>query len=220
MWRLVIETGGDSCQVGLMRGGEAVGGWRWDWPRRHAERLVWMVSEILRGEGVTWEEIEGVAIMIGPGSHTGLRVGLAAVKAWALRWRWRVYAVPLLRVLYEMARYQTGWEREVLTVWRARGDEGYGHLWRDSTPQEGVGVIRPLIEWEAMDAAIGVGNVRLGARWLYVPEISWIAVGKASLGVEGVAGPEAIAGLVPIYFRPFIPTARRHGLTGSSAGGQ
>ena len=218
MWRLVIETGGDSCQVGLMRGTEAVGGWRWDWPRRHAERLVWMASEILKVEGVTWEEIEGVAIMIGPGSHTGLRVGLAAVKAWALRWGWRMYPVPLLRVLYEIGRHHTGLDREVLTLWRARADEAYGHLWRDGLPQEGIGTLRPLSEWESLKAAIAVGNVRVGPRWLYVPELSWIAVGKASFQVEGVAGPAAIAAVVPIYFRPFIPTVRRHGATGPSPG--
>ncbi len=203
-----------------MRGAEVVGGWRWDWPRRHAERVVWMVSEVLKGEGVGWEEVEGVAIMIGPGSHTGLRVGLAAVKAWALRWKWRVYPVPLLWVLYEIAREHTGLQREVLTLWRARGEEAYGYLWRDSTLQERQGEVRPLSEWKLIEAAMVVGNVFLGSHCLYVPEVSWIAVGKASFGVEGVAGPAAIAGLVPIYFRPFIPTVRRHGLTGSSAGGQ
>jgi tRNA A37 threonylcarbamoyladenosine modification protein TsaB len=59
MWRLVIETGGEACQVGLMRGNEGVGGWRWDWARRHAERLVWMVAEVLKVEGLDWSEVQG-----------------------------------------------------------------------------------------------------------------------------------------------------------------
>mgnify|MGYP001068238973 CR=1 FL=1 len=219
MWRLVIETGGDSCQVGLMRGEEIVGGWRWDWPRRHAERLVWMVSEVLREGGLAWEEISGAAIMIGPGSHTGLRVGLAAVKAWALRWGWGIYPVPLLRVLYEIVRHHTGLERGILTLWQTRGEQAYGHLW-NSPQQEGMGAIHPLSEWETVDAEIAVGNVRLGPQWLYVPQVSWIAVGQASLGVEALTEPEAIVSLVPIYFRPFIPTVRKHGAAGASSQGR
>ena len=219
MWRLVIETGGEACQVGLMRGRDVIGGWRWDWPRRHAERLVWMAAEVLKIEGIDWSAVEGVAVMVGPGSHTGLRVGLAAAKAWALRWGWKIYPVPLLRVLYEEARHLTGTEKGVLTLWRARGDEAYGHLWQSSS-DELRGEIHPLPVWAARASALVIGNVPVGERWIYVPELSWMDVGRASLGVEGLSEPAAIAALVPVYFRPFIPTQRKHGPLGSAASGR
>jgi len=219
MWRLVIETGGESCQVGLMRGEEVVGGWQWDWPRRHAERLIWMAGEVLKSEGIDWPAVEGVAIMVGPGSHTGLRVGLAAAKAWALRWGWKIYPVPLLRVLYEEARHLTGIEKRVLTLWRARSEEAYGHLWQ-SPSDEVAGEIHPLSVWATWDAAIVVGNVSVGARWLHVSELSWMQVGRASLRLEGVRDPAAIAALVPVYFRPFIPTQRKHDPLGSAPSGR
>ena len=218
MWRLVIETGGESCQVGLMRGNEGVGGWRWDWARRHAERLVWMAAEVLKVEGLDWSEVKGVAVMIGPGSHTGLRVGLSAAKAWALRWGWKVYPVPLLRVLYEEARYQTGMEGGILTLWRAREREAYGGLWQ-SPSAEAKGELLPMQEWEKRTASLTVGNVRVGEKWLYVPEVTWMSVGRASLSVEGLSDPAAIGGLVPVYFRSFIPTQRRHEPFGSALRG-
>jgi len=195
-----------------------MGGWRWDWPRRHAEKLVWMAAEVLKTEGIDWSAVEGVAVMVGPGSHTGLRVGLAAAKAWALRWGWKIYPVPLLRVLYEEARHLTGTEKSVLTLWRARSEEAYGHLWQGPS-DEVAGEIHPVSVWAARPSVLVIGNVSIGERWIYVPELSWMDVGRASLGVEGVSEPAAMAALVPVYFRPFVPTQRKHGPLGSPASG-
>ncbi len=54
---------------------------RWmDKPLRHAERLFPLVEEALRGNGVSRDRVGLVCVNRGPGSFTGLRIGLAAAK--------------------------------------------------------------------------------------------------------------------------------------------
>jgi tRNA threonylcarbamoyladenosine biosynthesis protein TsaB len=49
--------------------------------RRHAAALVPMVQELLRGRGMTLDDVGGIALADGPGSFTGLRVGASVAKA-------------------------------------------------------------------------------------------------------------------------------------------
>lgn len=52
--------------------------------RGHAEALVPMVERVLREAGIAFAEIDRFAVTIGPGSFTGLRIGIAAARAFAL----------------------------------------------------------------------------------------------------------------------------------------
>lgn len=47
----------------------------------HSRRLLGSVAWVMEAAGVTWSELDGVAVSMGPGSFTGLRIGLAAAKA-------------------------------------------------------------------------------------------------------------------------------------------
>ncbi|MXY98034.1 MAG: tRNA (adenosine(37)-N6)-threonylcarbamoyltransferase complex dimerization subunit type 1 TsaB [Gemmatimonadetes bacterium] len=62
----------------------------------HAEKLPGMLERILADLDVQWSEVEGFAISIGPGSYTGLRVGLSLVKGLAYVTKRPVAAVPTL----------------------------------------------------------------------------------------------------------------------------
>ena len=46
----------------------------------HSRRLLGSVDWVMQAAGVSWEELDGVAISLGPGSFTGLRIGMAAAK--------------------------------------------------------------------------------------------------------------------------------------------
>jgi tRNA threonylcarbamoyladenosine biosynthesis protein TsaB len=80
---LLIETSSGSGRVGLAVGGRVVGERPLDEARRHARDLAPAVRDLLSEHG--WKPIDMAAIFVaaGPGSYTGLRVGIMSAKAFA-----------------------------------------------------------------------------------------------------------------------------------------
>jgi tRNA threonylcarbamoyladenosine biosynthesis protein TsaB len=68
-------------------------------PRRHGEVLPVQIDQVLRGAGVRPKELDAVAVGIGPGAFTGLRVGLATAQAMGLALQIPVHGVSTLDVL-------------------------------------------------------------------------------------------------------------------------
>ena len=83
---LCIETGTDICSVGLSRDGELISLRESDEGRDPARNVALFVDELLRENDIAAEELSAVAVGMGPGSYTGLRIGVSAAKglAWAL----------------------------------------------------------------------------------------------------------------------------------------
>jgi tRNA threonylcarbamoyladenosine biosynthesis protein TsaB len=64
--------------------------------RSHAERLPREAMDWLATQGVTLAEVDAFVVVIGPGSFTGLRVGIAAAQGWAVALGKPLTAVPTL----------------------------------------------------------------------------------------------------------------------------
>ena len=73
----------------------------------HSETLLPQFKEVLTMANVTRNEIDTVAVSIGPGSFTGLRIGLAAAKALAYAWDIKIIGVPTLHALAYHFPYST-----------------------------------------------------------------------------------------------------------------
>jgi len=80
---LILETSGRVGQVGLARGGAVVRTVSLDDRRRHARDLAGTVSSVLEAEFLRPVELNGIVVGRGPGSYTGLRIGLMSAKALA-----------------------------------------------------------------------------------------------------------------------------------------
>lgn len=65
----------------------------------HSETLMPHIKEVLRMANVRKEQLEGIAVSIGPGSFTGLRIGLAAAKAMAYALNLPIVGVSTLKAL-------------------------------------------------------------------------------------------------------------------------
>ena len=65
----------------------------------HSERLTPLIDQLLQLAGVGKNEVGGLAVSIGPGSFTGLRIGLAAAKTMAYAWQVPLVGVSTLAAL-------------------------------------------------------------------------------------------------------------------------
>lgn len=83
---LGIDTALSACSVALLEGADVQTQQFQLIGRGHAEHLIPMVQTVLNDAQATAADLTGVAVSIGPGSFTGIRVGLAAAKAFALAW--------------------------------------------------------------------------------------------------------------------------------------
>jgi tRNA threonylcarbamoyladenosine biosynthesis protein TsaB len=68
-------------------------------PRGQAERLVPMVEEVRAEAGLAWSAIDLICVTVGPGSFTGVRIGLAAAQGFALACDLPILGVTTLEAL-------------------------------------------------------------------------------------------------------------------------
>jgi len=104
---LVIDAATEACSVALLRDGPdgatvIAGDWR-KLGRGHAEALVPMIAG-LPGKG----RARRIAVALGPGSFTGVRVGLAAARALAFAWGAELVGYPTLALIAAQARADVG----------------------------------------------------------------------------------------------------------------
>jgi tRNA threonylcarbamoyladenosine biosynthesis protein TsaB len=101
---LAIETSSDVCGVALMRHGELVYEAGLHIARSHAGHLAPMIADALLRVGASPADVEAVAVSAGPGSYTGLRIGVSTAKGLCLAGGSLLVAVPTLAALGHAAR--------------------------------------------------------------------------------------------------------------------
>jgi tRNA threonylcarbamoyladenosine biosynthesis protein TsaB len=128
---------------------------------RHAQRLLALAAELLAGAGIGWDAVGCVAVGVGPGGYTGLRIGLATAHGIALAHGAQLVGVGTLRALAEPVR-----ERAGVAVLDARRGEAFVAAYRDGQeliapcvcrPQELAGLLRPA---GSDSLAVGDGALR------------------------------------------------------------
>lgn len=107
---LCIETGTDVCSVGIARDGELLSLRESDEGRDHARKVAVFVDELLRETGIAPDDLDAVAVGKGPGSYTGLRIGVSFAKGLCYGLQKPLLAVGSLDALVEVARedYEAG----------------------------------------------------------------------------------------------------------------
>ena len=81
---LAIETGTDICSVGIAKDGELLSLRESDEGRDHARKVGVFVDELLRETDIAPDELDAVAVGKGPGSYTGLRIGVSFTRGRAI----------------------------------------------------------------------------------------------------------------------------------------
>jgi tRNA threonylcarbamoyladenosine biosynthesis protein TsaB len=93
---LGIETATPVCAVGLANKAGLVAETRIFTGNTHAEQLPVCVQNLLGQARIPAERLDGIAVSIGPGSYTGLRIGLAFAKGMAFALEKKIVAVPTM----------------------------------------------------------------------------------------------------------------------------
>jgi tRNA threonylcarbamoyladenosine biosynthesis protein TsaB len=134
MRMLAVETSTMTGSAALVDGDRIVGESILDVALTHSERLMAMVDRLLQDCGWTADGLEALAVSIGPGSFTGVRVGVATVKGLALALDLPIAAVPTLDALASNLPFANA---PVCPILDARKSEVYLSLYRtaDGHPQ-------------------------------------------------------------------------------------
>jgi len=98
LW-LAIDTSTDQAGLALHDGAAVVAERQWVTRRRHTAELAPAVAEMLAAQGAAVGDLAGIAVAIGPGSYTGLRVSLALAKGMALAAAVPLVGIPTLDVV-------------------------------------------------------------------------------------------------------------------------
>lgn len=207
---LAIDTALEACSVAAFPGddreptalSEVVG-------RGHAERLFGMIEAVMRDAGLEFAELDRIAVTVGPGSFTGLRVGIAAARGLSLVIGCPVVGVGTLAIHAETARGLIG-GAPILAVLDARRGEIYGQRFDPDGNPMGPAEIAPPDHFAAMiesgdvlagagadiaAAALPVGVAAPIVHRRSAPDI--IALGRIGLRVSPAGGSPR-----PLYLRP------------------
>ena len=99
MLTLAIDTATKVCTVALCRDKEILAEYTINMGHTHSEGLLPQLDQLLARTGVKKSEIELIAVSMGPGSFTGLRIGLATAEAMAYSWQCYLHGVDTLKAL-------------------------------------------------------------------------------------------------------------------------
>jgi tRNA threonylcarbamoyladenosine biosynthesis protein TsaB len=217
---LAVETSTLSGGAALLDGERVVGEYTLDVRVTHSERLMAAIDQLLSDTGWTARDLEGLAVTVGPGSFTGLRVGLSTVKGLALALAIPIAAVPTLDAMAAMLPYAA---LPVCPVLDARKREVYASLYR----WDGLGMRR---HWDYLaigpddlarrldEPVIVVGDAAetISSPFAHRVEPPRRGPAPAVVGALGRArlalGDTVLASeLVPIYLRPSEAELERRG---------
>ena len=104
---LCIETSGKNCSVALFEGLQLVSIREVHTKQfSHSENLHVFIEQVLKESNLQPKAIKAIAISAGPGSYTGLRIGVATAKGLCYGWDIPLIALPTLRILAEQVTYE------------------------------------------------------------------------------------------------------------------
>jgi tRNA threonylcarbamoyladenosine biosynthesis protein TsaB len=215
---LTIQTATPAGSVALTIGERLLGELSLDSRRPHGSWLITGIDRLCRDCGMTVDDLDGFGVTVGPGSFTGLRVGLATVKGLALATGKPVAGVSTLQTLALQAPHTT---LPVCALLDARKQEVYAGIfaWRDGWPQP-LGPERVLpperllagLTSEVLFVGDGAGVYRtliarqLGGRAHFLPAAYGLprAAHAALLALRAFAQGDAgsAASINPVYIRP------------------
>src|SRR5215813_1086591 len=189
---LAIDTALDACAAAVLDTGTSkiIAMESQAMKRGHAEALMPLIARVMKQSGLPFAALDRVAVTTGPGSFTGLRVGLSAARGIGLAANKPVVGLTTLSA-YAAPIVSEGGEEPVISAIDARHD----HVYLQVVSGNGSSLVRPKVApiSEALDAGrfgtphiVGNAAGTLAERWPShavppfkidpqpAPDISWV----------------------------------------------
>lgn len=201
MRTLVIETATAACSVALIDAGTVIAAAHEVVGRGHAERLVPMIAELPEGG-----RAPRILVDCGPGSFTGVRVGIAAARGLALGWGAEACGFSSLALLAASGfAANPGWTSLAVVL-----EGGHGEVFMQAfdaplTPLGALASLKPEAALAGLAGRPAIGN---GVRFLRLLGVDALLTEALPCAADAILLPPALAALPPrpIYGR--APDAR------------
>jgi tRNA threonylcarbamoyladenosine biosynthesis protein TsaB len=214
---LGIETATQICGVAITEDKQLLGEYRLNIKNVHSERLVGAIEKLLGDTNLQPKELQGIAVSIGPGSFTGLRIGLSVAKGMAFSLDIPLVAVPTLEALAWQAPINDG---DICVLIKARAELVYfGRYQKQGESVTAKGDVR-VIEATKLDGFAEPGSIFIGSGTEMAREIVEKLNGRllpsrysllsgftiATLGTERLLRGEIeeLRTVEPLYIQQFI----------------
>lgn len=210
MLTLVFDTCMGRCTVALGDGAQLLASKQVDMPRGQAEALLPLVSEVLAEADSSVEALDILGVTTGPGSFTGVRIGVAAAKALSLAHDIPIRAMTTLEVVAQQAAEVIGAQDKIAVLQDARRGEVYGQYFQldgEYAHELGAPFIMGLDEIQAQfmqsDMPLCGSGAKLVNEGLVRTDVDNELLAQALLTVCGRDRPLLKHGqLQPLYLRP------------------
>lgn len=128
---LAIDTSNTICSVTLMFDGEVVGEMQTSQPSKQAEQVFLLIKTLFDEHQCSYVDLDALAVTIGPGSFTGVRIGISAVKGLGLVTKLPI--IPITTLECESMRVEER-DKPILAVQDARRGQLYVQLFPSGEP--------------------------------------------------------------------------------------
>ncbi|KRP95231.1 tRNA threonylcarbamoyladenosine biosynthesis protein TsaB [Bradyrhizobium yuanmingense] len=190
---LAIDTALEACAAAVLDtdAGELLARESQLMKRGHAEALMPMIARVMQSAGLSFTSLDRIAVTVGPGSFTGLRVGISATRGLALAAKRPAVGLTTLSAYAAGVVAKSGTVPVISAI-----DARHDHVYFQIVAGDGSQLVRPAVA--SIDAAIAasqfgaphlIGNAAgiLAGRWPKdgpqpvavdaqpAPDISWVA---------------------------------------------
>ena len=185
---LAIDTALDACAAAVLDTGTSQLIARESQPmkRGHAEALMPLIARVMKEAGLPFAALDRVAVTAGPGSFTGLRVGLSAARGFALATGKAAVGLTTLSAYAAPVVSESG-EQPVITAIDARHD----HVYFQAVNGDGSGLVTPQVAPIAeVLAAWRFGPPRLVGNAAQILADRWPADAPPPVKVDAQGAPD------------------------------
>jgi tRNA threonylcarbamoyladenosine biosynthesis protein TsaB len=206
---LAIETSSSRLSLALGDGKRVLATYRGDQDWRHAETLFAGIEKLLRRQHWPIQSLTGVAVSIGPGSFTGIRIGLAAARALGQALKIPVTGVSSLETMAAGARTRSRWLMPQIDALR-------GQIFSALFEQDSFDRLQRVFPEAMDDPELWMKKVRrhIGKSSLWISPLKGCYPDAGillRLAVPGLAvrGVESYKSVLPLYIRQAAAVERR-----------